>query len=145
MMKKTRRISDKSRTLLFIIVSVFLASILLASCGGGGYGGGGGGMYGGGGGMAMKPGAFSLTSPGPNAMGVSLTPTLMWNPSAGVTSYAVQVTQGATTVFTGATTMTSEMISPSLIPNTTYDWQVTATGIYGQITAGPSAFTTGTM
>ena len=139
-MKSNRRISDKTRSVLFVIALVFLASILLVSCGG--YGGGGG-MYGGG--VAMKPGAFSLTSPGPNAMGVSLTPTLMWNPSAGVTGYAVKVTHGTTTVFTGATTMTSEMINPSLAPNTTYDWQVTATGIYGQITAGPSTFTTGAM
>ena len=141
MMTRTRRINDKIRTLLFIIAFVLLASIVLVSCGG--YGGGGG-MYGGSG-MAMKPGAFGLTSPGPNAMGVSLTPTLTWNPSAGVTSYTVKVTQGATTVFTGMTAMTSDMISPPLMPNTTYDWQVTAAGIYGQITAGPAAFTTGAM
>ncbi len=93
----------------------------------------------------MKPGAFSLTSPGPNATGVSLTPTLMWTMSAGVTSYTVQVTQGTSTVFTGMTAMTSIPVTPSLLANTTYDWQVTATGIYGPITAGPLSFTTGTM
>jgi hypothetical protein len=139
-MKKTLTISNKTRILLFIIGGMLVAGILLVSCGGGGYGGGGGMS-----GSGMAAGAFALSMPGNGATGVSLTPTLVWNPSAGATSYAVQVTHGTTIVFTDTKTMTSDMVSPSLAPNTTYDWQVTATGIYGPITAGPFSFMTGTM
>jgi hypothetical protein len=138
-MKKTLTINNKTRILLFIIVGMLVAGILLVSCGGGGYGGGG--MSG----TGMAVGAFTLSMPGNGATAVSLTPTLVWNPSVGAASYAVKVTHGTTMVFTDTTTMTSDMVSPSLTPNTTYDWQVTASGIYGPIMAGPFSFTTGTM
>jgi hypothetical protein len=142
-MKKPLTINGKTGTLSFILASLLAAGILLVSCGGGGYGGGGG-MNGGG----MSVGGFTLSMPVNGQTGVSLTPMLMWNPSAGATSYAVQIKVGAGTYMTIGTVMppmTSFPVTTPLLPNTLYDWQVTASGIYGPITAGPFSFTTGTM
>jgi hypothetical protein len=143
-MKKPLTINGKTRTLLFIMAGLLAAGILLVSCGGGGYGGGGG-MNGGG----MSVGAFALSMPGNGQTGISLTPMLMWNPSAGATSYAVQIKVGAAMTYTTLGTvmppMTSFTVTTPLLPSTLYDWQVTASGIYGPIMAGPFSFTTGTM
>lgn len=144
-MKKTLITSNITRTLLFIIAGLFAAGILLVSCGGGGYGGGGGMS-----GSGMVAGAFTLSMPVNGQRGVSLTPMLMWNPSAGATSYAVQIKVSTamtpyTTVGNVMPPMTSFTVTMPLLPNTPYDWQVMASGIYGPIMAGPFSFMTGTM
>ena len=143
-MKKTLRRRGKTSALLLIMTGVFVAGILLVSCGGGGYGGGGGMS-----GSGMAVGAFTLSMPVNGQMGTSLTPMLMWNPSAGATSYAVQIKVGTAMTYTTFGTvmqpMTSFTVITPLLPSTLYDWQVTASGIYGPIMAGPFSFTTGTM
>ena len=142
-MKKTLTINSKTRTFLFIIAGLLATGILLVSCGGGGYGGGG--MSGSG----MAAGVFTLSMLVNGQTGTSLTPMLMWNPSAGATSYTVQIKVSTAMTYTTLGTvmppMTSFTVTTPLLPSTLYDWQVTASGIYGPIMAGPFSFTTGMM
>ena len=144
MITRTRRISDKIRTLLFIIAFVFLASTLLVSCGGGGYGGGGGGMYGGGG-MALPPAMFSLMTPTSGEMAVSTTPTLTWGASLYATGYYVYLKKDTDVNYTliKTTASTSFTISTTLTASTLYDWKVTAFNSSGMLTAATFTFTTG--
>ena len=69
-----------------------------------------------------------LASPSDGATGLSTSPTLSWQPSAGATSYRVQVSTSsafATTVVNDSTIVsTSEQVQ--LQPNTTYFWRVNA-------------------
>jgi hypothetical protein len=136
-MKNTLSIRGVNRALLFTIATVFIASILLVSCGG--YGGGGGGA---------APGTFMLLTPGDATTAESLTPTLTWTASTGATSYTVQVDQ--TGSFTGpfdinvsVGNMTAYIIPAStLAAGTTYHWRVIAYNYYGTLIAGPFTFVT---
>jgi hypothetical protein len=125
------------KALIYLFVSVITLSLALVSCGGGGYGGGGGGM------SYSAPGAFSLSAPSNNMMAVGATPTLTWTASPYATSYTVQVSADAfaTTVVNVSVGTTSFPVSTPLAPGT-YVWRVTATNLYGKMTAGPFTFTT---
>lgn len=148
-MKKTLKIIDKTRTLLFIIAGLLVAGILFVSCGGGGYGGGGGGMYGGGS-MGTGPGFFSLTSPANNDTGVLTTPDLIWTPSSGAMTYDVFLSddggitykQLAPAVMAPAT---DYQVGTPLTLKTVYKWYVTAHNVYGTYMTLVSTFTTTTM
>jgi hypothetical protein len=134
-MKSTLSIRGGNRALLFTIATVFVASILLVSCGG--YGGGGGGA---------APGTFMLSTPVDTTTVGSLTPTLTWTASAGATSYTVQVDQ--TGSFTGPfdvnVSVGTMMIftTSALTAATTYHWRVIAYNYYGTLIAGPFTFVT---
>lgn len=148
-MKKTLKIIDKTRTLLFIMIGVLVAGILLVSCGGGGYGGGGGGMYGGTS-MGSAPGVFSLTSPTNGTINVPATSDLIltWGASSGATSYTLEVstvnTFMTTLISASKLTMTSYTVPANTLVSggTTYYWRVTAFNIYGMYTTPAWTFTT---
>jgi len=144
MMTRTRRINDKIRTLLFIIAFMFLASIVLVSCGGGGYGGGGGGMYGGGG-MGLPPAMFSLMTPTNGEMAVSTTPTLTWGASLYATGYFVYLKKDTDVSYPAPVPVatTTYMITTPLAGSTLYDWYVVAQNTSGMATAATFTFTTG--
>ncbi len=133
------KINVKTRTLLFNIATVLVASTLLMSCGN--YGGGG--MYGG---MStLPPAAFSLSSPANGATGVSLTPDLMWGSSLYAMGYYVYISDngGATYTLYTTTAATSYMVSPALTASTVYNWYVTAFNNTGMVTSSTGTFTTG--
>lgn len=79
------------------------------------------------------PQAPTLSSPSNGATNVSISPTLSWNPSAGATSYNLEVAFNSNFtgyVYTQTTNYTSQQIS-NLDPSTTYYWRVSATNNYG--------------
>lgn len=95
------------------------------------------------------PGAFTLTAPANGATGVSLTPTLTWNVSAGATSYTVTVDTDAGFVlpntYQNTTASTSDMVpGATLANNTVYFWRVVASDGVNMTsgTPNPSSFTT---
>ncbi len=79
--------------------------------------------------IAIPPSAPVLLTPTDASTGISVTPTLSWNASAGATTYQLQVSKSAgfgTTVFDDSTiTATSKLVGP-LGSDTTYYWRVRA-------------------
>ncbi len=75
------------------------------------------------------------------ATGVSVSPTLMWSPSAGATSYAVYFGNSASPSLVGTVAGTS-FAPGTLSNNTTYYWSVTATNAAGSAASAVSSFTT---
>ena len=83
------------------------------------------------------PAAPALASPSNGATGISTSPTLSWNASAGTASYTVQISTDpnfSATAVNASTTSTSFSVS-NLTGNTTYYWRVNA-----QNSAGTSAW-----
>jgi hypothetical protein len=138
-MKRTRRINDKTRTLLFIIAFVLMAGILFVSCGGGGYGGGGNMA------MVLPPVMFSLMTPTNGERAVSTMPNLTWGASLYATGYHVYIKKDGDAMYPAPVTVTatSLTISTALAPSTLYDWKVTAFNSSGMVTATTFTFTTG--
>jgi hypothetical protein len=89
---------------------------------------------------AVAPAAPTGLTPGGAATGVSISPTLSWNPVANATSYIVyfQTNNGV------AVNGTSYMPGP-LISNTTYIWSVAAVNSFGQTVSASTTFTTATV
>ena len=85
-------------------------------------------------GAGSPPAAPTLSSPLDAATGVSRTPTLSWNASAGATSYRVQVATdpGFTTLVYDQAGITSTSTTlPLLGSRVTYYWQVNASNTIG--------------
>lgn len=126
---------------LFLVLLLAGGFGVLASCGGGGGGGGGG---------PAAPGAFGLTAPVNNDVGVGLAPTLVWGSSSGVSTYTVQVTTDSSfnTITTYETTTipagTTSALLSGLSPSTTYYWRVLASNSVGTTaaTGAPFSYTT---
>lgn len=79
-----------------------------------------------------------LSTPANNATGVTSNPTLVWNASAGATSYRVQVSVDpafTTTVVDQSNVSATSLAVSGLISNTAYYWHVNATN-----TSGTSAY-----
>ena len=98
------------------------------------------------GGPAPPPGAPVLATPADGATGVSLTPTLTWDASAGATSYRLQVSTdagfGTLVVDQAALTGTSSTLN-ALVANTVYYWRVSASNSGGTSAySAVSSFTT---
>ncbi|RJP48080.1 MAG: DNRLRE domain-containing protein [Anaerolineaceae bacterium] len=100
--------------------------------------------------FASYPAMFNKSSPANGATSQSVTPTLSWGASAGVTSYAYCYDTsndgacGGSWVSTGANTS----VVVSLIEATTYYWQVRATNASGTVYANKGAWwslTTGSL
>jgi subtilisin family serine protease len=72
-----------------------------------------------------------MSSPANAATGVSVSPTLVWNASAGATSYNLLVTKGGVTVYSYAGLTTTSKAITGLTNSTTYNWQVSATNSAG--------------
>jgi hypothetical protein len=76
-----------------------------------------------------------LISPTNGATGVSTSPTMRWNTSAGAASYCLQVStdfiSGAPIVDQAGITDTSYAVTGGLANNTTYQWRVNATNAGG--------------
>jgi hypothetical protein len=86
------------------------------------------------------PSPPSLSSPANGATGVSTSPTLTWNASAGATSYRLQVSTDAgfvTTVVDQSNITTTSYGVSGLATSTTYYWHVNATN-----SGGTSAYST---
>jgi subtilisin family serine protease len=83
------------------------------------------------------PAAPALSAPSNGATGVSTTPNLSWNTSAGATSYTVQVSTDPnfSSAAVNATTTSNTYSATGLSGNTTYYWRVSA-----QNSAGTSAW-----
>lgn len=85
----------------------------------------GGGTPGGG-----APAATTPAGPADGASGVSATPTLTWNASAGAQSYHVQVSLAddfaSLTIDDDALATTTYVVSDALVPSETYYWRVRA-------------------
>jgi len=87
------------------------------------------------------PPAPALVSPTSYATGVSLTPTLIWNPSNGATSYDVYF--GTAVPLPLVTNTAATSYSPgALADQTTYIWQVVAKNALGSTASGYAQFTT---
>lgn len=85
-------------------------------------------------GGGTPPAAPTLVSPPNGATGVSRTPTLQWNASAGATSYRVQVSRYSSfssVVYDQTVTTTSVTLTTRLSGWTTYYWRVCAINQYG--------------
>ncbi len=84
--------------------------------------------------IVAAPSAPTLSSPSNGATGVSITPTLSWNASAGATSYQLQVSTSSsftiTVVNQNGITATSYAVS-GLTDGTVYYWRVNATNAGG--------------
>ena len=90
----------------------------------------GGGTYIG----SSAPAAPVLSSPANAATGVSITPTLSWNSSAGATSYALQVATDASFahIVISVSSLSGTSYGASGLSNSTiYYWRVNATNSYG--------------
>lgn len=88
-----------------------------------------------------------LISPDNNSVNISLTPTLLWNSSAGAEYYHVQVstTGNFLTITDSASVTATQRTIPSgkLLPNTPYYWRVRAHNSYGHSNwSGAWIFTT---
>ncbi len=96
--------------------------------------------------FTAPPAAPTLVFPSDNAQGVSTTPTLSWNPSAGATSYRLQVSTSssfATTVFDDSTLpLPSKQVGP-LANSAQYFWRVSVKNAGGSSSFSASrSFTT---
>jgi|GEM_PF-912677 hypothetical protein len=83
--------------------------------------------------FTTMPGTPTLTSPGSNARNQSISPTLSWTTVPGEVTYNVQVSTssgfGITVLSKTGITGTSLTVSPALLNNTTYYWEVKATNL----------------
>ncbi len=84
--------------------------------------------------VIAPPPAPLLSTPADGATNVSQTPTLVWNPAPGATTYRLQVARD--TAFTQITVDDSTLVGTSrsigpLLSNTTYFWRVRARNIGG--------------
>jgi hypothetical protein len=85
-----------------------------------------------------------LVSPNDKATGVSRTPKLSWNASAGATSYRLQVSKGSTVVLNQSSipgtscTLTS---AQALTRNTTYSWKVKSVNAVGESASWSNVWT----
>ena len=91
----------------------------------------------------LAPPAPVLTSPVNGAGGVLVAPTLVWDASAGATSYEVYFGTAASPSLVTSTTGTSYAPGP-LSQNTTYYWRIVAGNSAGSGDSATWAFTTGT-
>lgn len=85
-------------------------------------------------GAGSPPAAPTLVSPANGASNVSRTPTLVWNASAGATSYRVQVSTSSTfttTVFDQSGITSTSVTLPTLNAKTRYYWHVNASNLNG--------------
>ena len=76
-----------------------------------------------------KPSTPSLNTPSNNSMGISVSPTLIWNNSAGASSYSLQVSENSSfssTVLNQKGISSSSKQISSLKNNTKYYWRVNA-------------------
>ena len=90
---------------------------------------------------SSAPPAPALVSPANGATGVSLTPSLTWNASAGATSYDLYFGTASTPPLVGNTE--SINYSPgTLSPATTYFWAIGAKNSLGATVSTPWSFTT---
>jgi hypothetical protein len=99
--------------------------------------------------FAPTPGPFTMIAPTNAATGVSLTPAFSWNPSAGATTYTLQVATdvGFTSIVINQTGLTTTSFTPTaaLTASTSYFWRVLAVSTTSVTATGaPWAFTTGT-
>jgi parallel beta-helix repeat protein len=91
--------------------------------------------------IVAAPSAPILTSPANGATGVSTSPTLRWNASAGTKSYRLQISKNETfsaIVFDSSGIADTSYVSLRLLSRTTHYWRVNATndaGISGWSTA----------
>lgn len=100
--------------------------------------------------QAQTPPPPNLVTPVPDAAGVALIPTFVWNAAAGATSYELQVATGPlfTELVIDTTGLSDTTLTPSrpLDPATTYRWRVRAVDTAGVSAWAPSdegaAFTT---
>ncbi len=85
------------------------------------------------------PSAPALAAPSNGATGVSTSPALSWNASAGAANYTVQVSTNPnfSSTVVNATTASTTYSAPGLAGNTTYYWRVNAQNSAG--TSGWSA------
>ncbi len=95
------------------------------------------------------PGPFTMIAPSNALTGVSLNPTFSWNPSAGVTTYTLQVATDIafTSLVVNQTGLTTTFftLSAALTASTPYFWRVQAVSSASVTATGaPWAFTTGT-
>ncbi len=93
-----------------------------------------------------NPGTPILTSPAGGASGVSLLPTLAWDPASDAISYDLDVATDAAFTnivyqVTGLIT-TSHVLGTALDPSTLYYWRVTANNVCDSVTSASSIFTT---
>ena len=96
--------------------------------------------------VADVPNMPVLLAPADNASNVSINPVLSWSPSAGTTSYRLQVATdpafGSITLDNYSITVTSWQLG-ALLNNTTYYWRVSATNSAGTSPLSPTrSFTT---
>ena len=98
--------------------------------------------------LPPPPSSPSLTSPANRANGVSVTPTLQWNPSSGAATYNVQISTSSsfssTIVSATGISATAYTVSTPLNHSTRYYWRVAAVGPTGSTSAWASSryFTT---
>ena len=91
------------------------------------------------------PGAFSLSSPSNGATNQSLTPTLTWSASSGVSTYTLKIATNAALTSpiltqTGLVTTSFNVPAATLAQNQTYYWGVTATNTGGSTASTPASF-----
>jgi hypothetical protein len=90
--------------------------------------------------IVQAPQAPILTSPASGAGGISTSPLLAWNASAGATSYRIQIAADASfasPLIDHSNIMTTSVTESGLSAGTTYYWRVSASNA-----AGPSAYST---
>jgi hypothetical protein len=98
--------------------------------------------------VAPTPGDFTLTAPGDNSFGVSLTPTFTWTASLGAAGYRFQIASdtgfGVIVVDVSGLTATSFTPTLPLVPGTLYFWRVLAVST-NTVTATDAPFTFTTL
>jgi len=93
--------------------------------------------------QVLPPPAPALSLPANGATGVLVSPTLVWMPSAGATSYDVSF--GTSAAPSVVATISGTNYSPgTLNPNATYYWQIAAKNAAGSAASATWSFTTGT-
>lgn len=98
--------------------------------------------------LILLPAAFGLTAPADLATDVATSPAYSWAPSAGATSYTLQVSTSSTfaTFVTNQAGILTTTASPAAVLSfsTTYFWRVYADAGSGSVLAGgaPRSFTT---
>lgn len=94
--------------------------------------------------IPAAPPAPTLTSPADAATGVSVTPTLMWNASAGATSYTAEVDDNSdfSSIEHSQTGGSTSFATPTLAKGTIYYWRVKATNGGGDSPFSMRSFTT---
>jgi hypothetical protein len=93
--------------------------------------------------QSSAPPAPVLSYPAAGATGVTVAPTLVWNPSAGAASYDVYFGASSPPPLAGNTTGTSYAVG-TLSANATYYWQVVAKNAVASAASATWSFTTGT-